>query len=101
MYCMTNVPSHDTVTLKFLKMHQNNKHFQEESTELIFIYLILYKIVLLHKTRNKTLITPTVDMFIYLLTFYQQISNFHTKYQFEAAIIYFNWNEECKNVSRV
>lgn len=82
-------------------MRQNNKHFQEESTELIFIYLILYKIALLHKTRNKTLIIPTIDIFIYLSTFYQQISNFHTKYQFKTVIICFNWNEKCKNISRV
>jgi hypothetical protein len=98
---MTNVQSHDTVTLKFLKMQQNSKHFQEASTELIFIYLILYKIDLLHKTRNKTFIIHTVnDMFICLSIFHQQISNFHTKYQFET-IICFNWNEKCKNISRV
>jgi hypothetical protein len=88
---MAYIQSQDTVTLKFLKTHQ------EATTELIFIYLILYKIALLHKTRNKTFIIPTVnDMFIHLSTVHQQISNFLTKYQFETVIICCNWNEKCK-----
>jgi hypothetical protein len=33
-------------------MYEDNKHFQQASTELIFILLILYKIDWLHKTRK-------------------------------------------------
>jgi hypothetical protein len=64
---MTNVQSYNTVTLTFLKLHQNNNQLQEASMELIFISLILYKTALLHKTRNKTFIIHTVnDVFIHL-----------------------------------